>query len=240
MNHLVRIIVAAGLAVLSCYASAAGQTNVRELPEYSKPEVFTDYFPARLLLDAYKYLTADTTSVSNAGPRVSRFKGARYPYRGEGVMSLGCADFTPMHEGWWSSLGSGYGYTWDIDNPHFPRRIGRAMRRANDNYRLNNRKQIKEEKQRLVQYLHTLGTEEEQPLIFTDIRRDYGGDIERYVDDLYNRSILIKRKHLSRFCRHPRVKTFVSDPGVRFVISMELYRNAQKLKAMRAERGSGE
>ena len=223
------------LFFLLCNVLSVARTNVRELPEYSKPEVFTDYFPARLLLDAYKYLTADTTSVSNAGPRVSHFKGARYPYRGEGVMSLGCADFTPMHEGWWSSLGSGYGYTWDIDNPHFPRRIGRAMRRANDNYRLNNnRKQIKEEKQRLVQYLHTLGTEEEQPLIFTDIRRDYGGDIERYVDDLYNRSILIRRKQLSRFCRHPRVKTFVSDPGVRFVISMELFRNAQKLKALQA------
>ena len=43
-----------------------------------------------------------------------------------------------------------------------------------------------------------------------------------------------------RDSNYPRVKTFVSDPGVRFVISMELYRNAQKLKELRAARGSGE
>ena len=128
----------------------------------------------------------------------------------------------------------------DIDNPHFPNRMRREIINSNREYRSKYRKQIPEEKQRLMVYLHALSAEEERPLVFTDIWRDYGGDIERYVDDIYDRSILINHKRMTNFCNYPRVKTFISDPGVRFVISMELYRNAQKLKALQAARGSGE
>ena len=228
------------LALLLIYFPVSAQENKAVK---AKPEVFTDYYSARLLLDIYAHLTADTVLLSNPIARECLFSGASYPVRQVGSEPVSDPGFNGVHEGWSNSnldIGwrpshmSGVSSWTDIDNPHFPNRMRREIINSNREYRSKYRKQIPEEKQRLMVYLHALSAEEERPLVFTDIWRDYGGDIERYVDDIYDRSILINHKRMTNFCNYPRVKTFVSDPGVRFVISMELYRNAQKLKALQA------
>ena len=199
----------------------------------SKPEVFTDYFSAKFLLDIYAFLTADTTRVSNFEPRESIFATGYYGPRVMKVTESYTMVSTEENIAAWGAPVDNM-YNWDIDNPHFPKRISKELRRSHREYRRKYRKQIPDERRRLVLYLHALSAEEERPLVFTDIWRDYGGDIERYVDDIYDRSILINHKRMTNFCNYPRVKTFVSDPGVRFVVSMELFRNAQKLKELQA------
>ena len=219
------------LSLCGCFGVKA-QTTGDEMNPEETPERFTLYYSAESLLNIYKYLIADTTTVSNYEARQGGMGGAFY----SDIPSLG-----PMWDYSDMPLNAGAGPTmslsgggWDIDNPHFPKILRREFRRGNREYRRKYRKQIPDERRRLVLYLHALSAEEERPLVFTDIWRDYGGDIERYVDDIYDRSILINHKRMTNFCNYPRVKTFVSDPGVRFVISMELYRNAQKLKALQA------
>ena len=204
----------------------------------SRPEMFSYYFPAEFLLDVYDHLTADTTRVSNANPRTSGFGGGLYPDRHEGS-EVWFSHSDAVHEGWGSGIGGGSGW-FDIDNPRFPTRLHYFFKCSSLRYYKKFYKERSKEKERLMLYLQKLNAQEERPLVFTDIWRDYGGDIEQYVNDLYDRSILTSHKRLNRFCLRPRVKTFVSDPGVRFVISMELYRNAQKLKELQAARGSGE
>ena len=204
----------------------------------SRPEMFSYYFPAEFLLDVYDYLTADTTRVSNAAPRASGFGGGLYPDRHEGS-EVWFSRSDAVHEGWGSGIGGGSGW-FDIDNPRFPTRLHRFFKSSWQEYHEKYYKDRAKEKECVMLYLQELNAQEERPLVFTDIWRDYGGDIERYVDDIYDRSILINHKRMTNFCNYPRVKTFVSDPGVRFVISMELFRNAQKLKELQAKAGSVE
>ena len=219
------------LSLCGCFGVKA-QTTGGEMNPEEMPERFTLYYSAELLLDVYKGLTADSAAIGKASPRLILTGGGLYgdtPSLGRGW------DYLDMPFN--AAGGSGMllsGGSWDIDNPRLPRLTRYKLREANRLYRHQYRRQTEQEKQRLVQYLHALNSEEERPLIFIDIRRDYGGDIERYVDDIYNRSILISHKRLCRFCSKPDTETFVSDPGVRFVVSMELFRNAQKLKALQA------
>lgn len=63
-----------------------------------------------------------------------------------------------------------------------------------------------------------------KPYIFEVIRKDFNGDIARYVDHLYKKSFLLNKKRMYRFYNYPTTIRLDKDPGVLFVISLAYYR----------------
>lgn len=64
----------------------------------------------------------------------------------------------------------------------------------------------------------------QKPYIFEVIRKDFNGDIARYVDHLYKKSFLLNKKRMYWFRNYPSTVRLETDPGVLFVISLAYYR----------------
>ena len=80
---------------------------------------------------------------------------------------------------------------------------------------------------RRLQHFDSLSTN--KPLFFSTIYTDYGGDIAKYVDALYNTSIMGNKKTLRNFMRKPSTIAIQNDLGYQFSLSQALYEqwNAQ-------------
>ncbi|MBQ4278781.1 MAG: S46 family peptidase [Rikenellaceae bacterium] len=52
-----------------------------------------------------------------------------------------------------------------------------------------------------------------QPSVFGTIRTDYGGDFDRYVDELYDRSIFADSNRVKQFLENPDIEALKNDPG---------------------------
>lgn len=62
-----------------------------------------------------------------------------------------------------------------------------------------------------------------KPMIFQDIKKKYRGDISKYVEALYAKSIVTNVRTFKRFRRTPTTKRLIKDPGFRYSISAYLY-----------------
>ena len=62
-----------------------------------------------------------------------------------------------------------------------------------------------------------------KPLFYSDIHGKYKGDIVRYVDDLYDKSMMGNLKRLKYFFRNPRKKIIQNDLGYQFSLGLVLY-----------------
>lgn len=83
----------------------------------------------------------------------------------------------------------------------------------------------KKEKAELVASLRQFAARATQkPYIFEVIRKDFNGDIARYVDHLYKKSFLLNKKRMYWFRNYPSTVRLETDPGVLFVISLAYYR----------------
>ncbi len=92
-----------------------------------------------------------------------------------------------------------------------------------DNYRQT--RNPKKEKAELVESLKQFAQHATlKPYIFEIIRKDFNGDIARYVDLLYKKSFLLNKKRMYRFYNYPTTIKLDKDPGVLFVISLAYYR----------------
>ena len=74
---------------------------------------------------------------------------------------------------------------------------------------------------RRLQHFDSLSTN--KPLFFSTIYTDYGGDIAKYVDALYNTSIMGNKKALRNFMRKPSTIAIQNDLGYQFSLSLALY-----------------
>ena len=80
------------------------------------------------------------------------------------------------------------------------------------------------EKQRLVQALMAFDTAAvNKPVFFSEIYGKFRGNIGKYVDHLYRRSILCSMSRMDKFVRYPKAEDLQKDPGVQFVIGIALY-----------------
>ncbi len=81
------------------------------------------------------------------------------------------------------------------------------------------------EKRRLVQALAAFDTAAvNKPVFFSEIYGKFKGNIGKYVDHLYKRSILCNQRRMDTFRVYPKkAEDFQKDPGVQFVIGMALY-----------------
>ena len=81
------------------------------------------------------------------------------------------------------------------------------------------------ERRKLAAQLRAFGdTADYVPLVYATIHTEYGGDITRYVDDLFRRSAMTNRRRMMRVTRWPRKKRLQSDMGFQFALSKQLYR----------------
>ena len=81
------------------------------------------------------------------------------------------------------------------------------------------------ERRKLAAQLRAFGdTADYVPLVYATIHTEYGGDITRYVDDLFQRSAMTNRRRMMRVARWPRKKRLQSDMGFQLSLSKQLYR----------------
>ena len=74
---------------------------------------------------------------------------------------------------------------------------------------------------RRLQHFDSLSTN--KPLFFSTIYTDYGGDIVKYVDALYETAIMAKKKNLRAFMCKPTTFAIQNDLGYQFSLSLALY-----------------
>ena len=90
--------------------------------------------------------------------------------------------------------------------------------------RMKNADSIQNEKAHLVQSLTAMDSLlHNKPLLFQVIYKKYGGNIQRYVDDLYAKSFMTSPRRFKRMMRRMRPKLLVKDLGVNYTLSMALY-----------------
>jgi hypothetical protein len=63
-----------------------------------------------------------------------------------------------------------------------------------------------------------------QPACFDIVRKTYGGDAGRYVDDMFARSVFGSRQRFEQFMSHPSAKTLDRDPMISFAASVQAER----------------
>ena len=60
----------------------------------------------------------------------------------------------------------------------------------------------------------SLTTEEERPALFNEINAKYKGDWNKYIDYVYDNSIISNEKNLEKFLKKPNAKKFDKDPAM--------------------------
>jgi len=84
---------------------------------------------------------------------------------------------------------------------------------ANDNYSTDVDKKIA--KVLLKQYMKEIPADK-QPVCFAVIGKKYKGDVDRFIDDLFAKSIYGSDSNFKRFLSHPSVKALEKDPMILF------------------------
>ncbi len=115
-----------------------------------------------------------------------------------------------------------WGGYWHIDNARFPDSLRMGL--INDARSYREGKDLKAEKARLVENLRKFdAVSSNKPIFFSTIYSEYKGDIEKYVDDLYSKSIMGSKWRMTLFCRWPSAKKLQKDLSVQFAIGLALY-----------------
>ncbi len=142
-----------------------------------------------------------------------------YSYRGpiDGLASI--VRYGDVNVGDWHPCGGAF-YPEKLS---FRPECGREFRRCARLYR-KSVKDIKVEKARLVENLRKFdAVSNNKPIFFSTIYSEYKGDIEKYVDDLYSKSIMGSKWRMTLFCRWPSAKKLQKDLSVQFAIGLALY-----------------
>lgn len=111
---------------------------------------------------------------------------------------------------------------WSVDNPFYPDSLREPIRGL---YRLYHRSaNLEAEKAQLVRNLKAFDSAScVKPVFFLDIKKRYKGDIEKYVDDLYKKSLLINPRRMWCFNRFPSKKKLRRDLGIHFLLGIVFY-----------------
>ncbi len=79
----------------------------------------------------------------------------------------------------------------------------------------------------------SLTTEEERPALLNEMSKKYKGDIAKYVDDLYDNSIMASEKNLNKFLKKPTQKALDNDLATQ--LRNAIWAKYHELAAERAE-----
>ncbi len=115
-----------------------------------------------------------------------------------------------------------WGGHWSVDNARFPDSLRMGL--IHDARAYRDGKDMNAEKARLVENLRKFdAASDNKPIFFATIYAQYKGDIEKYVDDLYSKSIMGSKWRMGLFCRWPSAKKLQEDLSVQFAIGLALY-----------------
>ena len=111
-----------------------------------------------------------------------------------------------------------------FDNVEFPDTIRRWFTDCFHRYKhFNQRKKVA--KKVLVQNLQGFKKEAKHfPTFYSTISRDYHGDVNAYVNDMFKQSIVLQGRRHDRFLRKPSSFKMANDLGVQFIIGIAMYR----------------
>ena len=116
-----------------------------------------------------------------------------------------------------------YSGDWDVDRARDT--VRSVMRRVCERQLDDPEFSLAAEKERLARQLSAYGdTATVLPLVYATIRAEYDGDVARYVDDLFERSMATNRERMHRFVVNPAVKRMYLDPGFQFAVSKLMFR----------------
>ena len=80
------------------------------------------------------------------------------------------------------------------------------------------------QKERLVRKIeHFDSLSYYKPIFFADIKTKYKNDVRKYVDDLFEKSMMVNPKRLFYFLTNPRRRKLKADMGYQFTLSLALY-----------------
>ena len=142
-------------------------------------------------------------------------------------------DKNSQHFLWWyphdESFANGYfptagitHFSHPLEEPAYNEALGYLRQQFKS--RMKDADSIQNEKAQLVQSLTAMDSLlHNKPLLFQIIYKDYGGNIKRYVDDLYAKSFMTSPRRFKRMMRRMRPKLLVKDLGVNYTLSMALY-----------------
>lgn len=195
-------------------------------------ETFAEYFPLLMLQRVYSYrikFEADTTArgfkylVEDYGGGLT---GNYADYAG-GPSSTFIHTDTRMVG---TDEGFGIGPR-KFDDVQFPDTIRRWFMGCFEMYKHFNRRK-KAEIQKLAQNLQGFQKEAKHfPAFFSTISRNYNGDINAYVNDMFKQSFLLQGRRHQLFIRKPSSFKMANDLGVQFVIGIAMYRLWMKEQA---------
>ncbi len=180
-----------------------------------------------MLIKIYNYLSsADINKrkvrVSSDLPEVNTiYVRGSYPLRKRTYKDRSCRVFAVSYNNVGIADFSGTKY-WRVDNAKFPDSL--RLNLVNDARYYRENFDMKAEKARLVENLRKFdAASDNKPIFFATIYSKYKGDIEKYVDDLYSKSIMGNPWRMTRFCRWPSAKKLQKDLSVQFAIGLALY-----------------
>ncbi len=187
-------------------------------------DTFAKYYPIDLMMKIYVYLLQSTPSDSTQNVKVSMQR----TYRG--------VNFADNCESYWAAFGAGMSGATVLVGTDEGTGIFRCLEDSKfpDKLRLPFQQDLrvcmkeyykKSTKNKLVQQLISFQKEAvHHPTIFNTIDSIYGGDINLYARNLFNKSILLNVHRNDRFIRKPSAEQFITDPGVQFLVSLAKYR----------------
>lgn len=68
----------------------------------------------------------------------------------------------------------------------------------------------------LIPLYMSLTKEDERPALFNEMNKKYKGDMEEYIDDVYDNAIMASEENLKKFSKKPTEKKFLKDMGAKF------------------------
>lgn len=74
---------------------------------------------------------------------------------------------------------------------------------------------------------------EERPALLNEVEKKYKGNIEKYIDDVYSKSIMANEKNLLKFMKKPSKKVFEKDPAM--LLREAIFDKYQELASSQAE-----
>ena len=212
------------LSILNAKGKEQNDINPEDSAAISKlsQSTFVDIYPFHLLKRIFMYRKKMETGTSKDS---ISFYGQIYDGNNDEPADYSTADGFYIHTDT-EIVGSGDRfYTWrKYDDINFPDSLKKEFKTRFIIYKRAFPKK-KQAMQNLVESLKDFQQHAKHfPLFYGTIKKDFKGNIDAYVKHMFNQSILLDASKYQKFLRKPSSFKLANDPGVQFIVGLELYR----------------
>lgn len=210
------------LSFIYCCAQEASENDTQAYELYLS-KTFAQYYPFSALQRVYKYLYA------------YKKKGSledRYVFTDDSQGSGEMGNWEPADKGYGLPIatfmvGKEQGFASSrrhYDDRAFPDSLRFIFKQGYKDFRCKYPRKSVAQKELVEMLTNFSKMANNKPLFFAEIHKTYNNDIEAYVKDMFNTSVLIDDKQNQRFLRKPSAEKLQNDMGVRFVTGIALYK----------------